>query len=65
MQAMTTPRVVRAQLELSPAEDTIRGRLAVEGAAPRDFYGWFELISVLERAVSSQGAQPNRFQEAE
>ena len=55
---MTTPRMVRAQLELSPAEDTVRGRLAVEGAPASDFYGWIELINVLEKAMSSPGAQP-------
>ncbi|MBV9818051.1 MAG: hypothetical protein JOZ07_06835 [Solirubrobacterales bacterium] len=62
---MTTPGMVRAQLELSPAEDTIRGRLAIEGAQSSDFYGWIELINVLNRAVNALGAQPDRFQEAE
>ncbi|MBV9818049.1 MAG: hypothetical protein JOZ07_06825 [Solirubrobacterales bacterium] len=62
---MTTPHMVRAQLELSPAEDTIRGRLAIEGAPPSDFYGWIELINVLDRAVNALGAQPGRVPEAE
>jgi hypothetical protein len=47
---------VQVQLEIRWAAGTIRGRLAVEGDRPSDFYGWLELINALERTVNPCGA---------
>jgi hypothetical protein len=62
---VSTSESVNVQLEVRHTADTVSGRLAVEGAAASDFYGWLELINVLERAVNSDGAQPERLQAAE
>jgi hypothetical protein len=47
---------VRVSLELRPAQNTIAGELAVEDAAATDFYGWLELIELLEHAAQTSDA---------
>jgi hypothetical protein len=39
-------------IEIQHTADTIRGRLAIEGAPASNFYGWLELIDRLDRATS-------------
>ncbi|MGH8961955.1 MAG: hypothetical protein ACRDWT_12340 [Jatrophihabitantaceae bacterium] len=39
----------RVILELEPSADSIRGSLACEDTAVRDFHGWLELTALLDR----------------
>jgi hypothetical protein len=41
-------------VELRRAEETVAGTVSVAGAEATGFYGWLELIGLLERAASGQ-----------
>jgi hypothetical protein len=47
---MKSLKQVRVELDLEGITTTIGGRLALDGGAAREFYGWLELIHQLERA---------------
>ena len=47
---MKSLKRVHVELDLEGITTTIGGRLAVDGGAAREFYGWLELIDRLERA---------------
>jgi len=48
---------VQVSLEIERVAETVGGQLAIEGAAPRRFFGWLELIDRLERAATAGPAQ--------
>ena len=49
---MKSLKRVHVELDLERITTTIGGRLAVDGGAAREFYGWLELIDQLERALA-------------
>ena len=49
---MKSLKRVHVELDLEGITTTIGGRLAVDGGAAREFYGWLELIDQLERALA-------------
>jgi hypothetical protein len=48
---------VQVAIEIEPGEGTIRGRFAVDGVPGERFFGWLELLDLLDRA--SDGCQPD------
>jgi hypothetical protein len=44
----------RATVELRHTADTITGSVSVGGARAGDFYGWLELIALLDRATGGR-----------
>ena len=47
------PRHLHVDLEFEVGSDPIRGRLAVNPKAARNFQGWIELAAALESVMSS------------
>jgi hypothetical protein len=51
-----TAERIRAVIEIERAERTISGQVMINGAPARGFFGWLELIDLLERATSPSAA---------
>lgn len=51
---MSGPRPVHAVLELRQSATTIAGTVRVDGAGAAEFYGWLELIAVLDGAAGAE-----------
>jgi hypothetical protein len=56
--AVGTAERIRAVIEIERAERTISGQLTINDAPARGFFGWLELIDLLERASSPSAAPP-------
>jgi hypothetical protein len=48
---MNTAERIRAVIEIERGEQTISGQVATDDAPAREFFGWLELIDLLERAT--------------
>ena len=62
---VSTAERIRAVIDIERGESTIRGRLAINDAPARGFFGWLELIDLLERATSPSAAPPGARQDSE
>jgi hypothetical protein len=49
---VSTVERVRAVIEIERGERTISGQLAIDDAPSTRFFGWLELIDLLERATT-------------
>ena len=58
--ASASPAPVRLMLELAPGSSPIAGAVGVEGAEPRPFSGWIDLIAALQEAAVVDGAERDR-----
>ncbi len=54
---VSIPEPVRIVLEIDGQQDTISGRVTVEGAPASGFFGWLELMDQLERATNRRGEE--------
>jgi hypothetical protein len=61
---MSGSRPVQAMLELRHGASTIAGTVRVDGAGPAEFYGWLELIALLDGAAGA-GAESSAGKEEE
>lgn len=52
---MGPTRRVLVAIEIEQVEGTIRGRFAVDGTPGSRFFGWLELIDLLDRASGHRG----------
>jgi hypothetical protein len=49
---------VHVEVEIERAAGTVRGEVAAEGAPGGRFFGWLELIALLERAAGAAETTP-------
>jgi hypothetical protein len=63
--AVSTAERIRAVIEIERGERTISGQLAINDAPARAFFGWLELIDLLERATTGSAAAPSARQDLE
>ena len=62
---VSTAERIRAVIEIERGERTISGQLAINDAPAKGFFGWLELIDLLERATSPSAAPPGARQDSE